>query len=291
MIHVIGTGLSGLVGTRVMHLLSDWCTFEDISKETGGDILDFEDVRKKIVDSNASWIFHFAAYTNVQAAEEEKEKKEESISWKVNVAATKNIVDIARETGKHVLYISTDYVFDGMKDAYDETDTPSPRGWYATTKFEGERLVSSLKDCALILRISNPYRSFPVGKLDFVHKIMDRLEKNEKVSGATDSLFTPTYIDDIALAIRALIDAGQQGIFHVPAKDVVSPYQAAQIIARAIGKDPNIIEQTTFEAYMKGKAPIPQKGVLVHKKIDPYVHLHTFEEGVRMVIEQERKTI
>ena len=77
-----------------------------------------------------------------------------------------------------MLYISTDYVFDGTKDEYTEDDTPNPQGFYAETKCKGEDAVRELGNMGLIIRIANPYRAHPIGKKDFVHKMKERLEAN-----------------------------------------------------------------------------------------------------------------
>ena len=162
--NVIGTGLSGLVGSRIIELLSDHIRFESLGLENGIDITNHKSVFDVLTKSTADWVFHLAAYTDVQKAEKEREKGKESVAWQVNVEATKNIVEICHTTRKHLLYIDTDYAFDGTKKIYEETDTPNPEGWYAITKTEGAKHVLSLGIHGLVIRIANPYRSNPIGK-------------------------------------------------------------------------------------------------------------------------------
>ena len=101
---ILGTGLSGLVGSRVTQLLSPDFTFENLSLETGVDITDQKSVTKRLEQSGAPWVFHMAAYTDVQGAEKEKD-----IAWKVNVLATSHIANTCNKLNKRLLYIDTDY--------------------------------------------------------------------------------------------------------------------------------------------------------------------------------------
>lgn len=87
--NVIGTGLSGLVGSRIIELLSDHIRFESLGLENGIDITNHKSVFDVLTKSTADWVFHLAAYTDVQKAEKEREKGKESVAWQVNVEATK----------------------------------------------------------------------------------------------------------------------------------------------------------------------------------------------------------
>src|SRR3972149_3124713 len=135
--NILGTGLSGLVGSRVVELLSDEFSFTNLSKETGIDITDSQKLTAEIINSRATWVFHFAAYTDVDGAESQRALSVSSQAWKVNVLATETVVQVWREYHKRLLYISTDYVFDGKKESYTEESAPAPQGWYAVTKYEG----------------------------------------------------------------------------------------------------------------------------------------------------------
>ncbi|MFH0749327.1 MAG: sugar nucleotide-binding protein [Candidatus Gottesmanbacteria bacterium] len=286
--NILGTGLSGMVGSRVIDLLSPSYKFENLSLETGVDITKPDDLAKRFKASDAPWIFHFAAYTDVQGSEKERDLKEESAAWKVNVAATKYIASLCSELGKRLLYISTDYVFDGTKDEYSENDKPNPQGFYAETKFHGEEAVRELGDNGAIVRIGNPYRANPTTKLDFVHKIKERLSQNLPVAAPTDQIFVCTFIDDLAVAIDAIVKNNVGGIYHVPSKDAVVPYDVMKMIARLYGLNEALVTKTTFAEFFAGRAPIPQKAALKHDKIDALgVMLHSVESGLEEVKKQE----
>lgn len=282
--NVIGTGLSGLVGSRIVELLSPEFFFENLSLETGVDITQKDVVAKRIKASDAPWVFHFAAKTDVDGAEGERTLGEKSPTWIVNVTATEHIVNVCRSTKKKLLYISTDYVFDGTKDEYSEEDAPNPQGWYALTKYEGEKCVAGLDDQALIIRIANPYKSKTTGKADFVHKIIDRLRGNQKLHAPTDQLIIPTFIDDIAHALVVLVDNNAFGLYHVVGSLALSPYDGARKIAASFGLDEGLILATTFDSYFQGRAPRPKRAVLKHDKIAKFgVKMSTFDEGLKKI--------
>ncbi len=278
--NIIGTGLSGLVGSRIVALLSNH-TFEDLSLESGVDITKFDEIEKRLTVSTAPWVFHFAAFTDVQAAEKEKDQGNESISWKVNVEATKNIASVCRRLGKHLLYLSTDYVFDGKANSYNEEAIGNPQGWYAKTKYEGEKIVKDLGELGLVVRIANPYRSHPIGKKDFMHKILERLQQGLPIAAPTNQKMTATYIDDLAHGIEKLISIHATGVYNIPGADSFSPYEGAMMIAEVFGLEKTMISQTTFEEYFAHRAQVPQYGVLTHDKIESLgIKVHTFRDGL-----------
>lgn len=276
---ILGTGLSGLVGSRVVELLSPYFQFENLSLETGIDITKKATVDRYLESSDAPWVFHFAARTDVDGAEKERTLKEKSPTWVVNVVATGYVVEACARTGKHLLYVSTDFVFDGTKDTYSETDTPNPRGWYAATKYEGEKLVAALQTNGLIIRIANPFRLDSFTKPDFVYKIIERLKNNQEVVAANDQIFVPTFIDDIAGALKVLVENNASGICHVVGSQAISPFTAAQKIAKAFNFDGGLVRPTTFARYFEGRAPRPFHAYLKNDKITKLgVVMHSFDE-------------
>ena len=285
---IIGTGLSGLVGSRVVELLSSSFSFEDLSLDTGVDITHKDIVDARIAASDAPWVLHCAAKTDVEGAEKERTLGSSSSSWIVNVTATQHIVEACRRTQKRLIYISTDYVFDGTKDAYTEEDTPHPTGWYAVTKYEGEKQVATLGEQGLILRIANPYRAIFPAKPDFVAKIRTKLEQGESMQSPVDQIFVPTFIDDIGRAIEKLIVLEASWGYHAVGSDALSPYDAAGLIARTFSQDESKIIPTTFQEYFQGLAPRPFRAALKNDKISKFGgRMSTFAEGLAEVKRQQ----
>ena len=137
---IFGTGLSGLLGTRIVELLQATHAFSDNSRANGVDITDSEQIRKAINSSDAEVVLHLAAYTNVKAAELERDLGEQSESWKINVIGTENVARACKEAGKKLIFTSSDMVFDGEntpEGGYTEEAKPHPLSWYAKTKYEG----------------------------------------------------------------------------------------------------------------------------------------------------------
>ncbi len=285
----LGTGLSGLVGSRIVELLSPRHTFVNFSLESGVDITHRDDITARIVKDEAPWVLHLAAYTNVQQAEADKMQGENSPAWNVNVAATQYIVDACQASGKRLLYVDTDYAFDGTKKEYTETDATNPLGWYAITKSEGARRVLAMDKRGLVMRISNPYRANPVGKTDFVHKMLERLQNGQEIVAPSDQLFVPTFIDDIANAMEKLVMKDANGIYHVVGSEAVSPFQAASIVAETYGLDKTLVKETAFAEFFRDRAPIPQYAVLRNDKIaNMGIIMRGFAEGMAEVKRQEQ---
>lgn len=256
---IIGTGLSGLVGSRVVELLGDKYEFEDISRKTGTDISDKDAILSRLKNSNADVVIHMAAYTNVDGAEMEKDKGEESESWKINVVGTENIVKAVETTGKRLLYISTDFVFGGDNtppNGYTEKDTPDPINWYGITKYEGELRVKNATCPWIIARIAYPYRA-NFEKNDFMRAMKNRLTQGLEIKAVSDHQYCPTFIDDIANVLDLIIQKNETGIFHVTGSQSLSPYDAALRIAEAFSLDKNLIGSITRDEYFAEKAKRP----------------------------------
>lgn len=276
---ILGTGLQGLVGSRFVQLLpSD--TFENISRTTGIDITDKDAVRSTIEKSDASVVLHLAAKADVDGCETDKPIGIDGDAWKINVAGTRNIVSACEQTGKKLIYISTDFVFNGEKEYYDEEDTPDPKNWYAQTKYEGEKIVAASQTPWAIARISYPFRSaFP--KNDFVRAVKSRLEQKLPLTMVTDHIMTPTYIDDIVLAVEKLMKTQASGIYHVVGSEWITPYDAATVIADTFGYGKEQIGKTTREEFFAGRAPRPFRLALKNDKIRELgVTMSSFREGL-----------
>jgi len=283
---ILGTGLSGLVGSRIIELLSDKFEFEDISRKTGIDITDPKAVFDKISASEAPVVLHLAAYTDVKGAEKEKELKEESEPWKVNVIGTQNVAKACEKTGKKIIYISTDLVLGGdnmPEGGFTEDALPNPLSWYAVTKYEAEKVIEKISSPWTITRIAYPYRS-SYEKPDFVRFFRDLLKDGKLIPVLTDRLISPTFIDDLAIVFEALIEKETTGIFHTAGGQIVSLYDAVIMIANNFNLDKSLVKKTTREEFLVGRPPEPFSSALSNAKIKQLgVNMHTFEEGLQIL--------
>lgn len=301
---VLGTGLTGLVGSRIVELLKGVYEF-DFSDV---DITDKEAINKKIRESKAPVMLHLAAKADVDGCEldkeldikilghkdneaQEKEFKEKKTAWGVNVFGTKNVVDACLENNKKLIYISTDFVFDGTEttNGYKENDIPNPISWYAKTKYEGEKLVQNSDLSWMIGRIAYPYRA-NFERFDFARTILNRLKSRQKINAVTDHVFTPTFIDDIAFALGYLIKTDATGIFHIVGSQSLSPFDAALAIADVFNCDKSLILKTTKEIYFKNRAPRPFFLKIKNDKIQQLgIKMRGFEEGLKELKAQMSK--
>lgn len=300
---ILGTGLTGLVGSRFTELLDEVYEFEHISLSYGVDVLDKQAVFEKISSSDANLVIHMAAKTNVDGCEADKERDKEILgfkdieekekawaaektAWAVNVLGTQNIVEACQKANKKIVYISTDFVFDGTKKSYTETEKPNPINWYAKTKYEGEKLIQNSGLDFIIARIAYPYRAI-FKRNDFVRNLIELLDKHQKLNMVWDHIMVPTFIDDVANALDVLIRMNQRGIFHVVGSEKISPYEVALKICEVFSLDSSVISKTTRREYFAGKAPRPFCLYLKNDKIIKLgIEMLTFDQGLREVKNQ-----
>ncbi len=290
---ILITGSTGLVGSRIMNQLQSQYEFEMVGRKTGVDITDEEAVKRCVDESDASVILHLAAKTNVDECEDDKILGEEGDAWRINVFGTENMLSAAKSCGKRFIFISTDFVFDGVgtKEYYTEEDEPNPVNWYGETKYQGELKVQQSGLEYMIFRICYPYCKENSFKQDFVHKIITRLEKNEKVFGVTDHIFTPTYIDDIAITLDRLMATWVSGVYHLAGAQALSPYEAAVDIAKQLSIDSEKIIKTTRSDFFRGKAFRPFNVALKNDKIEKLgIRVRSFSNGIKEFLRKEENT-
>ena len=286
---IIGTGLSGLVGSRIIELLGSLYDFEDISRKTGTDITDSDAVIQRITASKAPVVLHLAAKTDVDGSEAEKDLGPESIAWMVNVDGTQHVVDACRQTGKKLIYVSTDMVFDGSKaqgQTYIETDTPNPANFYAQTKYESEKIIASSGISYIILRIAYPYRA-DFEKKEYVRTFISLLSQGKQIKAVSDHFFTPTFIDDLAGVLDGCVAKNLQGIYHAGGSEAVSPFIVATSIAKEFGYSESLVTETTRAEYFIAKATRGFNLALNSDKIKQLgIGLRSFSEGLRVIKSQ-----
>ena len=154
------------------------------------DITNKDEVFKVILDFRPDIIFHCAAYTAVDKAEDDEDN-----AYKINVTGTKNIVDASLEINSTVLYMSTDYVFDGTKEGYyTEEDEVNPKSVYGKTKYLGEEEVRR-NNKHFITRIS---WVFGINGHNFIKTMLKLADNHKEVNVVNDQIGSPTYTVDLA---------------------------------------------------------------------------------------------
>jgi len=168
-------------------------------------------------------VVHTAAFTNVDRCELDRKK-----AYQINVEGTRNVALGARNS--KVVYISTDYIFDGEVGMYHENDKPNPVSYYGQTKFEGEQIVQDICDNYIIARTSVLYGWHT--RLNFVSWVIHELQKGNKINIVTDQFNSPTLVDDLAEQIIMLIERDKRGIFHTAGGERISRYEFVNDIVR-----------------------------------------------------------
>jgi dTDP-4-dehydrorhamnose reductase len=227
---VIGAkGMLGkdLIGVLLSSLPNDEVIGWDIEEI---DIQKEEDTVFKIEKLRPDIMVHIAAYTDVDGCELNEEK-----AFAVNAEGTKHVALTASRCQAKMVYLSTDYVFDGNKrEPYLESDSPHPLNVYGRSKWKGEQYVQELVKDPLIVRTQWLFGRY--GK-NFVTSILRQAGEKSVLSIVNDQIGSPTYTVDLAKAISALIQFDASGIFHVANSDLCTWCTFGQAILKLSGMD------------------------------------------------------
>lgn len=281
---ILSIGGRGLVGSRVPELLSSEFVIESVGNSDGVDITNPDSLDETIGKSEHEVVLLLAAKADVDGCEQDKALGEEGAAWKINVLGTANVVEACKKYHKRLVYVSTDFVFDGEKpegEAYTEEDSPNPVNWYGTTKYEGEKIVQDSGLASCTVRLAYPYRAVYEQKKDFVRAIMGRLQQQLPVTAIIDHTFTPTFIDDFVFAMRALVEQNATGIYHVVGSQSLTPYEATREIANVFEYNAALISQTTREEFFVKRAKRPFNLAISNAKIQQLgITMKTFHDGL-----------
>ena len=243
------TGYTGQLGYDVANELQKR-GFNDIMAvgSTDLDITKKEDVIEKIVSFKPDVIFHNAAYTNVDGAEDNYDA-----CYNVNVLGTENIVEAAKKVGAKVVYISTDYVFDGTKDGlYEVDDVANPQNVYGKTKYLGELIVKRY-DKHFIIRIS---WVFGLNGKNFIKTMLRLSEAKTELNVVCDQVGSPTYTVDLAKLLVDISLTEKYGTYHATNEGYCSWAEFAKYIFEINQKDVKVNEVTTTEYVTKAIRPL-----------------------------------
>lgn len=288
---ILATGATGLIGSRFVEMFSDKYEVINLDLTTGVDITK-EETFKPFFDQHqdAKALIHLAAFTDTNKAFAESQDKS-GVCYQVNVVGTENIARTCKERGIYLVHVSTDFVFDGEKtEPYTEDDPTSPIEWYGETKAMAETVVKDSGVKYSILRLAYPYRANYDLKPDLVKKIRAGLETGKLYPQFSDSIITPTFIDDIARAFDKLIEIMPDGIFHAVGSTSLSPYELAKKVATAYGFDANLVKEGSLTQYLKTDArPFARHVAMSNAKTSQVLGLHfvTIDEGLTELKKQQ----
>lgn len=229
---VVVTGSTGLFGHALVKVFGSQHTVFPLTRSIA-DITNRDSVRAAFADARPELVIHPAAIPDLDVCDAEP-----ALAHAVNVEGTRHIVDAANAINASVAYISSDTVFDGLKQTpYKESDPTGPRTVYGRTKLQGEEIVRG-SEKHWIFRISV---LFGPGKTNFVDKGLRALVAGQEYVVASDQVGSATYTIDAARKIMEVIDARRYGLFHLSNTGVCSRLELARRAATLAGLDPGKI--------------------------------------------------
>lgn len=247
------TGIKGQLGTELSKLMDEKGLEYVGFDATDLDITDRDLVANKVSELKPEIIFHCAAYTAVDNAEDDGK----DANWLVNVNGTKNVADAANEVGATLVYISTDYVFDGTNAGeYNVDDATNPQNEYGLAKLAGELAVKSASDNYYIIRTSWVFGEF--GK-NFVFTMQNLAETHDELTVVNDQTGRPTWTRTLAEFMLYLVQNDEEhGVYHLSNDNTATWYDFATEILKDTDTKVVPVDSSAF----KQKAHRPEHSIM-----------------------------
>ena len=264
-------GSEGMLGHDLVDVLSEYelstTTIETL------DITDIDNTIRTVKKNNPDILVHAAAFTDVDGSESNPD-----LAYKVNALGTRNVAVACQKTDCAMVYICTDYVFDGTSNStYYEYDQSKPLGVYGKTKYAGEVYIRDILNKFYIIRTSWLYGYHGP---NFVNTMLNLAKTTDNISVVNDQIGSPTYTVDLANAIALLIKKPSYGIYHITNSDYCSWYDFAKEIFKQSNVEVNLKPVTT-EEYPR-PASRPKFSVLENYnwKMEGYPKIRSYKEAL-----------
>ena len=257
------TGSAGLVGQQVVKDLSKsnqvFSCYNESKPEYGipmkMDLLNHEMVSNVLLETEPDVVIHLGAMTGVDLCE-----KEESMAFDINTKATQIIAQQCSILNTFLVYVSTDYVFDGNFGMYKEDDVANPLGFYGKSKLEGEKAVQNFSTNWCIARTSTPFGLHPTKK-SFPMWVIENLQKQKQIDVLIDQFTSPTYIPNLSRMLIEISERRITGIIHAAGASKISRYQMASMVSDKLNLDGTLLKQISMNK-MKWVAQRPKDSSL-----------------------------
>lgn len=274
------TGGSGLLGSRFSKFTDEYevtTTYNKNPKEHSVklDITDEKDVLNKIESLSPDLVVHPAALTNVDYCEDHKEE-----AYKINAQGTLNMVKACEKIDSKLIYVSTDFVFDGTEGSYKETDKTNPISYYGLSKLKGEEFVQESDIKSAIVRVSVLYGWHE--NFNYVMWVIDELKKGNNINIVTDEYNSPTYAENAAEAILKIFSKNKEGIYHIAGDERINRFDFAKNIARVFELDETLINPIKSEDLIrKARRPLDSSLSVEKAKNDLNFKFFKTTEGLK----------
>jgi dTDP-4-dehydrorhamnose reductase len=273
---ILITGSDGLVGTNI---LPDLSSQFDIVPVTEGqwDILDKKMGEEIIRAHQPDVLINLAAITNVDGCEDEAE-----LAYRVNAEGAGLLADLCKENNVKLLHFSTDYVFDGMGTRpYTEEDTPNPLSVYGRSKLLGEQKILESYPSSLIVRTEWIYGR---GGENFITKVTRAAREKGRAEVVDDQTGSPTFAQDLAEPVRALLTRNRSGIYHVTNGGACTWFQFAKEIFSILGIDVPCLPVSSTQIQRKARRPAYSVLDCSKLKRDTGLSLRPWQEALRQYL-------
>jgi len=280
---ILITGATGQLGRSVVEELQPHFNILSTARKipvetlTACPVVEMDISNKSIVQQVVSKhepdvLIHLAAMTNVDGCEREKEK-----AWDINVKGTEHLLQVISGSETRIIFISTDYVFDGEYGPYGVDAKPSPINYYGKSKLAAENAIRGGRNAWVILRTNVLYGAGG-SPASFVRWVTESLKIGNEIRVVDDQYGNPTWTGSLAESIKLLIVLNSEGLFHYGGADFISRHQFALIIAETYNLDQSLIKKiSTEELGQLAKRPL-QSG-LTTNKIEETVGIRTYGIG------------
>jgi len=238
------TGAAGLVGNQLVNDLSKsnevFSCYNQSQPEFGTpmkmDLQNHEMISNVLLETEPDVVIHLGAMTGVDSCE-----KEESMAFDINTKATQIIAQQCSILDKFLIYVSTDYVFDGNSSMYYEDASPNPLSIYGKSKLGGEKMVQEFSTNWCIARTSTPFGIHPTKK-SFPIWIIENVKQKKQVNIVTDQITSPTYVPNLSQMLMEISKKNINGIIHTSGATSISRYKMAELIFEKFDLDKTLLK-------------------------------------------------
>lgn len=279
---ILVTGVKGQLGYDVVNELNKR-GIETVGVDIEEmDITDPVSVDKVIKEAAPDAVIHCAAYTAVDAAEEN-----EALCRKVNAEGPQNIANVCKELDIKMMQISTDYVFSGKGERpWEPDDEREPQSVYGQTKYEGELAVQNTLDKYFIVRIA---WVFGINGKNFVKTMLNLSQKYDTLRVVNDQFGSPTYTYDLAKLLADMIVTEKYGVYHATNEGICSWHEFACAIFREAGIEMKVLPVTTEEYGAKANRPANSRMSKEKLVENGFEKLPTWQDALKRYVEELKK--
>ena len=263
------TGSAGLIGRQVVKDLSEihevFSCYNKSKPEHGNiikmDLLNHEMISNVMSEKKPDVVIHLGAMTAVDLCETDQDS-----AFKINSQATEILAKESSKMNTFIVYVSTDYVFDGNTGMYEENDATNPLGFYGKSKLLGEKSIQNFSSDWCIARTSTPFGLHPTKK-SFPMWIIENLQKQNQIDVLSDQFTSPTYVPNLSKMLIEISERHLGGIFHVAGATKISRYEMARMISDKLNLDEKLLRDVSINE-LKLEAQRPKDSSLNISKAD-----------------------